>query len=250
MGIGGCAGAHNGRVEQPTPDPVARRWTVVVPVKATSRGKSRIQLAPPLRRALARALATDTLTGVLSARRVGAVVVVLEDDADGAALHRDLGRDRGPAVDRLTLLPTDTRELNAAIGDGLAVAGSGPVAVLPADLPGVTGAELDRVLAAADDEFTAGRAMLVVPDRQGSGTTLLAGSSPAAVRQRYGRGSFAAHLAAGGRELIVGADSPVRRDVDTVDDLLQVRAGRTAAVAVAAGLAGAVGELAHRATSC
>lgn len=224
--------AHNVGVEQSTPPFADRRWTVVVPVKATSRGKSRIQLAPAVRRSLARALAADTLTGAVAARRVRAVLVVIEDAADGAALRRDLGR----AADRLTLVRTDTRELNAAIGDGLAAAGTGPVAVLPADLPGVTGDELDRALALAEDEFARGATLLVIPDRQGSGTTLLAGTSADRIRQRYGPGSFAAHLAEGARELVVGDESRLRRDVDTVADLLLVPAGRTAAVTAAAGL--------------
>jgi 2-phospho-L-lactate guanylyltransferase len=86
-------------------------------------------------------------------------------------------------------------------------------------------------LAAASRGARGGRAF--VADSAGTGTTLLAAASPAALSPSYGPGSRARHLDGGAVELT--GPPALRRDVDTPDDLrdaLRLGVGtRTAAVA-------------------
>jgi 2-phospho-L-lactate guanylyltransferase len=196
----------------------ARSWTVIVPVKATSRGKSRIAVDPVLRQRVAAALATDTVTAAAEARSVCEVVVVADDHDDGAIFS---------AIPGVRVRLTDASSLNAAIVDGTTGI-SGRVAVLPGDLPGLTGQELDAVLALVG---SAGHPVVVVADRQGTGTTLLAAVDPARLRPLYGPDSYRRHLAAGAHGLELPDDSWIRRDVDTVADLAQITAGRTGELA-------------------
>jgi 2-phospho-L-lactate guanylyltransferase len=194
-------------------------WTVIVPVKSTARAKSRILLDPPVRRALARAMALDTVSAVLAAGPAGRTVVVVEDQPDGAPFAELAG----PQV-----FVTRTAELNAAIRDGLAFLGpaaQGPVAVVPADLPSLTPGELADAL-----DQAARHPRSVVPDRAGTGTTLLAARSGALLRPRYGPDSFARHRRDGAVPLDVPETSGLRRDVDQVDDLRRVTGARTLAV--------------------
>ena len=94
----------------------SRPWTVIVPVKASARAKSRIRLDPAMRRALALIMAQDTVSAVASAGPVGRTLVVVEDPGDGASLARMPG---------VEVFLTHTDELNAAIRDGLAALGPG-----------------------------------------------------------------------------------------------------------------------------
>ncbi|MEP6981379.1 MAG: NTP transferase domain-containing protein, partial [Nakamurella sp.] len=135
-------------------------YAVLIPLKATVRGKSRLGLADAPRAALARAMARDTVNAVLGAAPVSSVIVVTEDEADAAVFH---------GVD-VQIVLTSRRGLNETIAGA---AGSladqgwpGPVAVLPGDLPFLTSADLSAALTAAG-----GRAG-VVADADGTGTTL------------------------------------------------------------------------------
>lgn len=200
--------------EQVTVDSCTPRadWTVIVPVKATSRGKSRIVLDSGLRQQVAMALAIDTVTAAAAARSVAQVVVVVDDPDDGRRLADIAG---------VRVHHTRATSLNAAIADGVAGV-PGPVAVLPGDLPGVTGPEIDDVL-----ELAARQQRTVVADRQGTGTTLVTALDPVQLRLCYGPDSYRRHLAAGARPLELPTDSWIRRDVDTIDDLADITAGRT-----------------------
>ena len=55
-------------------------FTVVMPMKAWDRAKSRLHADPAVRRALAEAFARDTLAAVLACPDVGKVVVVTRGD--------------------------------------------------------------------------------------------------------------------------------------------------------------------------
>lgn len=199
-------------------------WTLLVPLKSSVRGKSRIDVDPGLRGRLAFAMAADTIAAASAAPGVGLVLVVAEDAADG---------------DRLAELPgvriqlTTTTGLNEAIRDGLAGSGAAagdPVAVLPGDLPSLTAAELGAALAAARAHPT-----VVVADRQGTGTTLLASTTPGRLRPHYGSDSLRRHVLGGAVLLNLPVASGLRRDVDQVGDLEGVTGRRTLAVLDAAG---------------
>ncbi len=200
-------------------------WTILVPVKATSRGKSRLAVSAEQRRRLALAMAMDTVAAAARCGSVGAVLAVVENESDGEAL----GGIAGVRVHR-----TAVTGLNESILDGVkalsAVGGrsSSPVAVLPGDLPGVRPAELAEALArCAQFRFA------VVADHQGVGTTLLAATDAGALQPHYGPDSFRRHQEAGAIPVALPPASSLRLDVDTVGDL-EALAGALGDTSVAA----------------
>lgn len=204
-------------------------WTVVVPVKDLDRAKTRLDLgalgAPPVARSdLALAFALDTIDAVLAARRVGALVVVTHEPRLLAELSAPRGR-QGVRV-----VPDPGGGLDAALSAGVDAAGDGPVAVLLGDLPALRPADLDAALDLAGE-----LALAVVPDAQGTGTTLLTARSAAMLVPRFGPGSAAAHEAAGHVRLESVA-AGLRQDVDSSDDLV-----RAAALGVGAATARVLG---------
>ena len=192
-------------------------WTLLVPLKSSIRGKSRIDVDPVLRRRLALAMAADTISAASAAPGVGVVLVVAEDVSDAEQLA---------AIPGVRIQRTTTTGLNQAIHDGVSgLAADAPVAVLPGDLPSLTPAELGDALAAAHRHPLA-----VVADRQGTGTTLLTATAPAQLRPHYGRDSLRRHLALGAVLLDLPVESGLRRDVDRVDDLPGITGSATLVV--------------------
>lgn len=200
---------------------------LVVPVKELRRAKSR--LAPAVaglpgddadreraHRALALALARDTLAAARSARRVGRLVVVTAEPAERL----------GPAGEPREVVHDEGEGLNAAVRLGAAHlrrTGARAVAALQADLPALRPEELDDALARADALFTGGAGAAVVADHAGTGTTLLVAAPGAVLRPRFGPGSAGAHTAGGA--IALDGDWPgLRGDVDTVADLARARA--------------------------
>ncbi|MFB7758540.1 2-phospho-L-lactate guanylyltransferase, partial [Streptomyces sp. NPDC056121] len=111
------------------------RWWVVVPMKDLRRAKSRLGGDPGRRRALAVAMARDTLCAAAGAVCVDGVVLVSEQPGDVPDLTV-------PGV-RIEVRPG--LDLNAALRAGAAVVRSekarGHLAALPADLPYLGGDE-------------------------------------------------------------------------------------------------------------
>lgn len=170
-------------------------WTLVVPVRHPERGKSRLGAGA----AVARAIAADTLAAAAPA----AHRLILMTDAD----------------DWTAGLPGQVRlqvgiGLDAAVEEGIAAAGEGPVAVLLGDLPALRTADLAAALAAAE-----AHPLARVPDHEGSGTTLITALRGGEHRPAFGDGSNARHAAAGYAELALPATSTLRRDVDRAADL-------------------------------
>jgi 2-phospho-L-lactate/phosphoenolpyruvate guanylyltransferase len=207
------------------PDPV----DLVVPVKELRRAKSR--LAPAVaalpgddadreraHRALALALAHDTLRAARAALRVGHLVVVTAEPAEriaGAAGPWETVRDPGGGLN-----PAVRRGAGHLRGDGDP---RRAVAALQADLPALRPDELDEALARAAGAFADGAPAAFVADHAGTGTTLLVTSPGRAPWPRFGPGSAGAHALAGAVALD-GAWPGLRGDVDTVDDLTRARA--------------------------
>ncbi|WP_084124535.1 2-phospho-L-lactate guanylyltransferase [Demequina sp. NBRC 110054] len=180
-------------------------WQVVVPVRGTAPSKSRLDLPDTARERLARAFARDTVRAVLDATAVAEVVVVTAE----AARHVFEGMGARVVAD------PQPPSLSAAIATGLAACDpQAPRAVLLGDLPALTGAALDEALSAA-----AAHGRAVVPDADGTGTTLLTAASGLAHSPAFGSGSYARHLAAGYASLADAAGPRMRSDVDTVADL-------------------------------
>ncbi|MFF4958590.1 2-phospho-L-lactate guanylyltransferase [Streptomyces sp. NPDC001222] len=187
------------------------QWTVVVPLKALARAKSRLSdtAADGLRPGLALAFAQDTVAAVLSCAAVRDVAVVTGDPLAARELAALGARVVGDE-------PADG--LNAALAHGAAVVRQtmpgAAVAALNADLPSLRPPELARVLEAAT-EFP--RAFL--PDAAGIGTTLLAAGPGRELLPAFGTDSRARHRASGAVEIALDEVDSVRQDVDTGDDL-------------------------------
>ena len=176
------------------------QWTIVVPVKGTPAAKSRLSASP----ALAEAIALDTVEAALA---VAPVIVVTPNAAPFEAFGVTVVGDPGEG-------------LAAAINAGIAAA-TGNVAVLLGDLPALRPEELRAALGAA-----AAHPRAFVPDSEGTGTALIASTTDHA--PAFGAGSAQRHRDAGYVELEVPADSGLRSDVDTAEQLaaLADRVGR------------------------
>lgn len=190
------------------------RWSVVLPVKGGAAAKSRLVPGGDGREELARAVATDTLDAVL---RCGVVTEVLVVTADAATSR--WARLRGARAVGET---SPGAGLLAAVQDGLRSCRPGPAAVLLADLPALTPADLDSALHACWPVLRTAP-MAYVPDAGGTGTVLLAAADPGLLRPAFGPGSAAAHQALGAARLDLALPR-LRRDVDTASELAEAAA--------------------------
>lgn len=194
-------------------------WHVVVPIKDTREGKSRLAPAGVRRTRLSRAIADDTLSAVVEAVEAEHVWLVTSDaglswDWAGAGVH---------------VIPDPGHGLNAAITAGLShVPADVPRAALLGDLPSLLAVDVVTALQAG------GRvAEWFVPDLDGSGTVLRGGH---AFVPQFGPGSAEAHARQGALRLEL--DLPrLRRDVDDPDSLAAaVRLGVGSATSAVLGL--------------
>jgi 2-phospho-L-lactate guanylyltransferase len=183
-------------------------WFVVVPVRGTDASKSRLGLEPA--RAIAMAMAHDTVAAVLATPGVAGVLVVTSEAA--ASDFDDL--------DAFILAEENPNGLDAAIAAGLDTAadfgepGRG-IAVMLGDLPALAPDELAAALEAAR---ALPRAM--VADASGAGTTLITARDGETHAPAFGSDSARRHREAGYVEIAVPVDSGLRIDVDTADDVL------------------------------
>ena len=188
--------------------PSPERFAAIVPIRSWSTGKSRLDLDDEARESLGRAFALDVMTVLNDSPRIG-VVVVVSSDADVRATFAgcDAVDDRG-------------RGLNDAVAQGCAHAqarGWSRIVVVPSDLPCLTVAALDDVLAMSE-----GHVHTYCPDADGDGTSLVISHDPATLVTSYGRGSSSAHRSAGLVPLL-GAPLEVRCDVDTLVHLREAQ---------------------------
>ena len=183
---------------------------VIVPVKPPARAKSRLlDLGDTARRDLVVAFAADTVAAALESPLVEVVLVVTDDHLLAAGLA-ELGTQ---------VLPDGTSDdLNGSLVQAAAeLARRRPLlrpVALCADLPALRTEELTRVLAEAASHRAA-----FVADADGVGTTALTAGHAEDFQPCFGRGSRAAHLAAGAEEITLDDIASVRRDVDTPADL-------------------------------
>jgi len=176
-----CAG-----VPMAFPDIVA-----VVPVKDFGNAKQRLSSAfpPAFRRTLAATMLEDVLAALAGARSLaGILVVTVEPQA--AALARRYGAEVSAdgAADGHTAAVV-------AGGRTLAARGVGGMLALPGDIPGVTPAEIDAVLAAHRAPGRPARAFTIVPSHDERGSNAIVATPPDVVPLAYGDDSFLPHLA-------------------------------------------------------
>ncbi|MFD4644329.1 2-phospho-L-lactate guanylyltransferase [Lentzea sp. NPDC058436] len=180
---------------------------LLVPVKTLDRAKTRLTSAtggdPVSHAALALALALDTVTAALNTPGVRRVATITSDPAVAAEMAA-LGVESVPE-------PAEPG-LNEALRHGARTLRSSRVGALQADLPALRSDELQAAL-----EASAGRRAFV-PDRQGTGTTLLLAAPGAELDPRFGVGS-AGHHRLSGAVALLGPWPSLRCDVDTEEDL-------------------------------
>src|SRR5450432_1132187 len=205
-------------------------WVIVIPAKGLATAKSRLADVAGIRRPeLALAMLLDTVAAASATHGVGSVLVVSDDERIAAAASA-LGA---------IIVPDEPRAgLNAALDHGIASARSARpdcgIALLTGDLPALRSAELGAVLHLA----LTSTGVIVVADREGDGTTLLAARTPAQLRPAFGSGSFARHRALGAVAVELGGIDGLRCDVDDDAGLraaLRIGVGRATVALLAAG---------------
>lgn len=176
---------------------MTRAWTVVVPFKRAGTRKSR--LAAVLDEAAREALAARMACHVLA-------TVGLVGDARPLLLSR-VRPDWWAGAWR----DDDDGPLNVAIEAARRALGPAAFAVVHADLPRLTTADVAALLAAAGDDGIA-----VAPDRHGTGTNAVAIAGARRFVFAFGPGSFSRHRDQGG---VTVARDGLALDVDTPADL-------------------------------
>ncbi|MBA8815066.1 2-phospho-L-lactate guanylyltransferase [Microbacterium halimionae] len=186
-------------------------WVVIVPVKPSAIGKSRLVGAGIERMPLARAIALDTIAAAAAATEVSRVIVVTDDELIAAEC--------APVAGVEVVAEGAASGLNAAIAHGAAQADGTYRAALLGDLPALRPTDLDQALRAA-----LGVDRAVVPDAEGTGSTLVTARVGVAWRSEFGADSFERHRTAGFAPLTLRVDSSLRRDVDTLAQLNDAKA--------------------------
>ncbi len=184
--------------------------SALVAWKGTGYAKSRLAVAPTLRRQLAEAMALDTLRALAAA--LPAVVVTTDDPRlaavlDAALISASLIVDDGPGGLNAALARAD-RQLRAG--------GVRTVVACVADLPALRGSSVAAVVAAARSGTRS-----FVRDHSGVGTTMLVADG-VDLDPRFEGPSAEAHRRSGAVDLVGGTASmpaDARLDVDTVEDL-------------------------------
>jgi len=202
---------------------------VVVPVRTLAGGKARLgeALDAEERQGLIAGMLRDELA-VLGAWGLAAAVHVVSPDPEVVPLAAAAGA-------HAVVQAGDG--LNAAIHDARAVAvGAGATAllILPADLPILDVAALDRLLDAADAALAAGTGaplVVVAAADARDGTNALLLGPPGIIDPQFGPGSLEAHLRAArdaGATVQLVVDPVLGFDLDTPADLERLDPARLA----------------------
>ena len=197
--------------------PPERTTIVAIPVRAFEGAKSRLGavLDAEERRDLAEDLMRRGVAAALATPGVAEVIVVSPDPEVLAAAEAAGARP----------LPQRSRGLNPALQEArAAVRDADRLLILPGDLPTVTAADIETLLAAGDE---AGRpSVILAPDRHRRGTNALLLDPPDAIDPAFGGDSRAGHawLASSADITFVEVAGVLELDLDTPDDLLLAEA--------------------------
>jgi 2-phospho-L-lactate guanylyltransferase len=186
----------------------------VVPVKDTAAAKQRLAPALPadLRQGLALAMLEDVLAALVEARGLAGRVLVTIDPA-----ARDLAARYGAQCVADGARDGHTGAVMAA-ARRLAAEGRGAMLTLPGDIPLVTAAEIERLIAGhlPAPSFT------IAPSHDEMGSNAILMSPPDAVPLRFGDDSFRPHLVAAraaGIEPTIVSLPGIALDIDNPADL-------------------------------
>ena len=186
----------------------------VVPVKDLGNAKQRLAAAldQPARSALFRAMLEDVLDALSGVAALARVVLVTRDP-EAVALAERHGAE--------CLIEPENRGHTAAVelaAKALAERGAGALLQVPGDVPRVTAAEIEAVIAA----HAPAPAVTIAPSRDHLGSNAVLCSPPDVFPFRFGDDSFHPHLAAAralGIEPAVVERAGLGLDIDTPDDL-------------------------------
>lgn len=206
-------------------------WAVI-PVKETAGAKQRLApvLSPTLRQALALAMLEDVLAAVAGIKGLGGAILVTVDH-EAERLARRYG---------MTALADGAHDGHTgAVNAGaryLVAQGRSTMLTLPGDLPLVTAAEIERLIAAHGPA----PAFTIAPAHDDLGSNAIVMSPPQAAPLRFGEDSFFPHLAAAraaGIEPCVLRLPGIAFDIDNPQDLqhfARLRSATRAAALIAA----------------
>jgi 2-phospho-L-lactate guanylyltransferase len=188
-------------------------WAII-PVKETSGAKQRLApvLSAALRQALALAMLEDVLSAVSAAQGLaGTLLVTIDPQAERLARRYGAETIADGAREGHTGAVT-------AGGRHLMARGSDTMLTLPGDVPLVTAAEIERLIAAHGPA----PAFTIAPAHDDLGSNAILMSPPDAVKLRFGEDSFSPHLAAArarGIEPCVVRLPGLAFDIDNPQDL-------------------------------
>ena len=190
------------------------RTAAILPVKSFAAAKQRLEslLGAGSRHALAQAMFQDVLASLRRVEGIERIVVVASEPSVEFA-----------ADEQVVLIEDEAREGQspaALAGIRWAVAsGFERVLLVPGDTPLLAAAEVDALLADAPE------AVVIVPDRHGTGTNALLLHPPSAIDPSFGPDSLQRHIASAEAAGVTHRVEPVQSlifDVDTSDDLAVV----------------------------
>lgn len=199
----------------------------VVPIRSLRNSKTRLAdtLGEAERAALVSAMAEDVIDALRHCRAVSNIVIVT-DDPGAAGLARGLGCEVWPQGPREGL--SAAMELAAATLSTLKVS---TMVSVHADLPFVTTAAFDRLLARVADQPH----IVIVPSNVDSGSNIIVTTPPHVLPFQYGPESYRQHIGYCGEKNILAItfrDCELGFDLDTGNDfqlLLQTAKHRSLA---------------------
>lgn len=191
---------------------------IVIPVKAFAAAKTRLSpwLTPDARAGLAEAMCGDVFAAVAEVREIDRILVV-SNEPRALAWANERGWESLKEHQQIS----ESASVDMACRH-CAEQGVRTVLRLPADIPLVCSSDIEALFSALSDS----PGCVIVPSRDGTGTNALLRSPPAAFESHFGRGSFAAHIAAARAAdlpVTVVRNSNIELDVDEPADLEQLR---------------------------
>jgi 2-phospho-L-lactate guanylyltransferase len=202
-------------------------WALL-PMKDLVQAKSRLGgvLASHERRALAQAMAEDVLTALAGCDHLAGILLVSDDPGADMLAHK-YGAEMLPEA---SLGVVGLNAILTAACELLSNRGTDVIAIVHSDLPLLTTAEIESLLAAISQP---GVDVVIAPDRRNDGTNLMVTGAEHRPVFRYGVGSCGAHQAAA-REAglncellpLPGAALDVDQPVDLIDLWDQAERGR------------------------